>query len=66
MRLLEVVPDDLVVLAQASAFAALLLEPAGEALVELRAHRLRDSGVRLVADQRMAKPVRVLARYLRA
>ena len=51
MGLFEVVGEDLVVLAEAPSFAGLLLEPAGEALVELGADGLRDPGIRLVADQ---------------
>ena len=56
VRLLEVIPDDLVALAQRP---RRLVEPRREPLVELRSGRLRDRRVRLVADQQVSEPERV-------
>ena len=64
--LLEVVAEDLVVLAEALPLASLRLEPPREALVQLGAHGLRDARVRLVADQRVTEAVGVLAGHLGA
>ena len=52
MRLLEVVPDDLVPFDQ-----VVRREPVGELLVQLRARRLRQRLVRGVADEQVAKAV---------
>ena len=63
-RLLDVVADDLVVVAEARAGVA----PGASArsLVEIGAHGLRHPAVRDVADQRVAEPQRVLARHVGA
>ena len=60
--LLEVVAEDLVELDQVG---AALLEPVGEALVQLGARRLRQRVVGGVADQQVAEAEGVLARELR-
>ena len=63
VRLLEVVPHDLLELAQPIPGRA--LEPVREALVQVGAGDLRQRPVRGVADQRMPEPVRLLAREVR-
>ena len=63
VRLLEVVPEDLLLLRQA--FAGDALEPSGERLVQVRSLALGDRVVRGVTDQQVAEPVRVLARQQR-
>ena len=60
--LLEVVAEDLV---QLDELGAVLLEPGGEALVQLGADRLRQRVVGGVADQQVAEAEAVLARELR-
>jgi hypothetical protein len=60
--LLEVVPDDLV---QVDERSPVLLEPGGEASVQLDARRLRESVVCRVADEEVPEPKRVLTRKLR-
>ena len=63
IRLLEVIPDDLVALAQRP---RRLVEPVREPLVELRAGRLRDRRVGRVADQQVSEPERVGRRQVGA
>src|SRR5205085_9056453 len=62
-RLLQVVAEDLVELDE---LGAVLLDPAGEALVKLCASRLRQRVVRGVADEEVAEAVGVVAGELRA
>jgi hypothetical protein len=59
VRVLEVVPDDLVQLDEAG---AVLLEPEGEALVQLRPGRLRQRLVRGIADEQVAEAIGLLVR----
>ena len=61
-RLLEVVPDDLVLLDK----SGVRVEPVREALVQLRSRRLREGFVRSVAEQEVAEPECVLRRDQRA
>ena len=61
--LLEVVAEELVELDE---LGPVLLQPGGEALVEIRAGRLRERLVRRVADQQVAEAEAVLARDLRS
>ena len=60
VRLLEVVPDDLLELAQPVPGRA--LEPSGVALVQVGAGALRKRPVRGIADQGVPEPVRLVAR----
>ena len=57
--LFVVIPDDLVELAGAACVR--FRGPLCEQLVQLRAKLLRDSRVRRIADERMAKPVCIFA-----
>ena len=63
-RLLEVVADDLLV--PGRPVARLVLEPAGERLVQLRPRRLRDRVVGRVADHQVAEPKGVLGGEIRS
>ena len=62
VSLLEVVADDLVALDE---LRAVVLEPAGEALVQVGARRLRERVVGRVADQQVAEAEAVLGRHER-
>ena len=61
MRLLEVVPEDLV---QLDELQPVVGQPVREPLVQLGAHCLRERLVRRVADQQVAEAVGVLTREL--